>query len=125
MDKSIPSFPLPCNFKDCPTTLIKDIANYFYDLSNLLRDFNTSVHNTHQNLALASSKFARGEISQFLFSRSLTQSEYSLSDDIKNLSSLNNSLRSTANALFALLTPAEDDPFVPIPDAPADPASNH
>ena len=118
MEKSIPSFPLPCNFKDCPTTLIKDIANYFYELNTYLREFNTSVSNTHKYLSVASNKFARGEISQFFFARALAQSEYALSDDIRNLSSLHNSLRSTANALFALLSPKEEDPAAPVPDTP-------
>ena len=128
MEKSIPSFPLPCDFKACPAPLIENIANYFYDLSNYLREFNTSLHKTHQSLAVASSKFAHDEISSFLFARSLTQSEHSLSDTVQNLTPLYDSLRDIANSFRALLSPEEVDPSVPVSesasDTPADTPSN-
>ena len=115
MDKPIPAFPLPADFKDCPTPLIKNIADYFYGLDNYLRDLKASVNTTHQRLAFSSCKFARGEISPFLFARSLTQAEYALSDSIKDLSALTDSLTSSTNAFYALLGPVEDAPSVPAP----------
>ena len=125
MDKSIPSFPLPCDFKTCPEPLTHNISNYFYDLSNYLQDFNTALHKTHQSLALASSKFAHDEISQFLFARSLTQSEYSISDTIKNLTHLYDSLRKIAYSLRDLLPPSDPDRAEPAHDTPTDFSTKH
>ena len=125
MSKSIPSFPLPCDFKTCPEHLTHNISNYFYDLSNYLQDCNIALRKTHESLVLASRKFAHGEISQFLFARSLTQSEYSISDTIKNLTHLYDSLRDIANPLRNLLPPSDPDRAEPSPDTPTDFSTKH
>ena len=125
MSKSIPSFPLPCDFKTCPAPLTKDISNYFYDLSNYLRYFNIQICNVCRDISTLSDNFARGDISPFLSGRFLTKSENSLSDSIENLSSLYDSLREIANSLRGLLPPSDPDRAEPSPNTPTDSSTKH
>lgn len=125
MSASIPSFPLPCDFKTCPEHLTHDIANYFYDLSDYLKNFNKQICNACRDISTLSDNFARGEISPFLFGRFLTKSENSLSDSIENLTPLYDSLRTIANSLHLLLPPSDPDRAEPSPDTPTDFSTKH
>jgi len=109
MSTSIPSFPNLTAFKACPPSLALALANYFDNLSNCLKDLNKSLTDIHQHLDLASSSFARNEISQFLLARSLTKSEYALSSTSEILPPLSTSLHSLASAIFDLL-PCQENP---------------
>lgn len=120
MSESIPSFPLPCDFKTCPAPLIENVANYFYDLSNYLQDFNKQICNVCRDISTLSDNFSRGEISPFLFGRFLTKSENSLSDSIDHLTPLFDSLRDIANSLHVLLPPSDPYHAEPAHDTPTD-----
>ena len=110
MSTNVPTFPV-ASFKDSQTQLIQELFHYFHNLYCSYRDLDKQISNVRYDIDTLSDNFARGEISPFLFGRFLTKSESTLSDSIKNLASLNESLIDTSNKLFDLL---------PVPVRPAD-----
>ena len=91
------------SFKDSQAKRIQELYICFNDLYCSYLELYKQICNARSNIGSLSDNFARDEISPFRFGRFLTQSENSLSDSIKNLSSLNESLIDTSNKLLDLL----------------------